>query len=82
MVASTAVHVSVVEPTGNSEPEAGEHVVVTGGVPPTTAVLTWTLTGFPVGEVAVGALHVTASGGIGGGPPRPPKTATPDGVPI
>jgi hypothetical protein len=62
LLASTAVHVIVVEPTGNSEPDAGEHVVVAGGVPPTTAVLTWTLTGFPFDELAVGALHVTASG--------------------
>ena len=62
LVASTAVHVSVVEPTGNSEPEAGEHVVVTGAVPPTTAALTCTLTVLPSGDVAAGALHVTDSG--------------------
>jgi len=62
LVASTAVHVSGVEPTGNSEPEAGEHVVVTGAVPPVTVVTIWTPTGFPFDEVAAGALHVIASG--------------------
>jgi hypothetical protein len=62
LVASTAVHVTVVEPTGNSEPEACAHVVVTGAVPPPTAVLTCTLTGFPFGDGAAGALHVTCSG--------------------
>ena len=31
---STAVHVTRVVPTGNAEPDAGAHVVDTGGVPP------------------------------------------------
>jgi len=65
--ASTALHVTGVEPTGNSEPEAGEQPVVTGAVPPATVVLTGTLTGFPSVEVAVGALQMTDSGVAGVG---------------
>jgi hypothetical protein len=32
--ASRAVQLTVVAPTGNTAPDAGEQVVVTGGVPP------------------------------------------------
>jgi hypothetical protein len=53
--ASTARHVSDVEPTGKREPDAGEHVVVTGGRPPATTVENVTITGLPSGDEAVGA---------------------------
>ena len=33
-MASLAVHVTVVDPIGKVEPDAGAQVVVTGGVPP------------------------------------------------
>jgi hypothetical protein len=55
---STALHVSDVEPTGKNDPDAGEHVVVTGGRPPTTTVANVTITGLPSSEEAVGAVQL------------------------
>jgi hypothetical protein len=57
--ASTALHVSDVEPTGKSDPDAGEHVVVTGGRPPTTTGANVTITGLPSSDEAVGAVQLT-----------------------
>jgi hypothetical protein len=56
--ASTALHVSDVEPTGKSDPDAGEQVVVTGGRPPTTTGANLTITGLPSSDEAVGAVQL------------------------
>jgi hypothetical protein len=55
------VHVTVVEPTGNRLPLAGEHVTVVGGVPPITDGSAYeTATGCPAGELIVrGAGHTS-----------------------
>src|SRR4029453_7863106 len=57
--ASTALHVSDVEPTGKSDPDAGEHVVGTGDRPPTTIGANVTITGLPSSDEAVGAVQLT-----------------------
>jgi hypothetical protein len=64
--ASTAVHVSAVEPTGKSDPDGGVHALPTGVAPPVTAGENVTTTGLPSSDVAVGVGHVIAGGG--GGP--------------
>jgi hypothetical protein len=55
--ASTAVQVAGVEPTGKSEPEAGEQDAVTGATPPVTAGENATTTGLPSADAATGAGH-------------------------
>jgi hypothetical protein len=52
--ASTALHVSDVEPTAKSDPEAGEQAVVTGGKPPTAMGANVTITGLPSSDDALG----------------------------
>jgi hypothetical protein len=56
--ASTALHVSDVEPTGKSAPDAGEQVVVTGARPPTTTGAKLTITGLPFSDEAVGTVQL------------------------
>lgn len=61
---STAVQLNGVVPTGNSDPDGGVHVVVTGGVPPDVTVTNVTATGFPVDDEALGALQVMDNVGV------------------
>jgi hypothetical protein len=61
---SVAVHVVGVEPTGNSEPDAGEHVALTGAVPPDTAAEKVTTTGWPSVDEATGAGHWMTGGAL------------------
>ncbi len=69
IVASVAPHVRAVAPTGNREPDAGTQVDEMGAVPPEMDGANVTATGFPLGEVAEGAGHITvsASADDGGG---------------
>jgi len=60
---SVAVHVKEVVPTGNNEPDAGEHVVVTGVTPPLTVGVIVTATDLPSGEVSTGDGHEIVSAG-------------------
>ncbi len=75
-LASVAVHVTVVVPTGKVEPLAGVHSVVTGGAPNDVVVAPYTAgTGCPFGEgTLTGAGHeifggsgTTGGGGVGVG---------------
>jgi hypothetical protein len=60
------VHVTVVEPTGNRLPLAGEQLTVVGGVPPTTVAGPYeTVTGCPDGELVVSGAGHTSEGGAG-----------------
>ena len=63
--ASIAMQLTGVLPTGNSEPDAGEHIVVDGGIPPATDGAKFTATGFPLEDVADGTGHVIVSGNGG-----------------
>ena len=63
--ASVTVHVAGVEPTGKSEPDAGEHVPLIGAVPPYTAGENVTTTGLPSADEATGAGHWISGGGFG-----------------
>src|SRR5262245_38114075 len=50
--ASVAVHVTVVDPTGNVEPLGGAHATATGGAPPFAIAVPYdTVMGCPVGDV-------------------------------
>jgi len=60
--ASTTPHVSDVEPTGKSDPDAGEQAVVTGERPPATTGANCTTTGLPLGDEAVGAAQLIDGG--------------------
>ena len=70
-LASVAVHVTVVVPTGKLEPLAGVHSVVTGGAPNDAVAEPYTAgTGWPFGEgMLTGAGHEIfgGSGTTGGG---------------
>jgi hypothetical protein len=55
---SMTPHVSDVEPTGKSDPDAGEQAVVTGERPPTTTGANFTTTGLPSSDEAVGAAQL------------------------
>jgi hypothetical protein len=59
---STTLQVSDVEPTGKSDPDAGEQVVVTGERPPTTTGANVTITGLPSSDEAVGAAQLIDGG--------------------
>ena len=67
--ASTAVHVTVVDLTGNSEPLGGVHAVAIGALPPTTVAAPYTtFTGEPNGEERVWDNgHVILGGSEGAG---------------
>jgi hypothetical protein len=78
--ASVAVHVAGVEPTGKSEPDAGEHVPLIGVVPPYTVAENVTITGLPSVDEATGVGH-RISGGRFGRPGVMPDTSY-DGGPI
>jgi hypothetical protein len=58
--ASTAVHVNDVVPTGKSDPDGGEHVVVTGVTPPVTVGVRVTATALPSSDVITGDGQVIA----------------------
>jgi hypothetical protein len=78
--ASLAVHVTGSWPTGNAEPEAGEHVVVTGDWPPLTAGAgndtTCEVPSSDVAESAVGhAIDRVGVGLVGECPPHAAATA-------
>jgi hypothetical protein len=55
--ASTAVQVAGVDPTGKSDPDAGEHEAVTGATPPDTAGENVIETGLPSVDDAIGDGH-------------------------
>ena len=63
LLASTAVQVMLVVPTGNIDPDAGEQLAETGAVPPETVGAKVTATGTPVADVAVGAGQRIVGGG-------------------
>jgi len=67
--ASRAVQSTFVEPTGKSDPDAGEQLALTGATPPEAVGLNVTVTGEPVDDVAVGTGHRIASGLIVGATP-------------
>jgi len=77
--ASVAVHVAGVEPTGKSEPDAGEHVPLIGAVPPYTLAENVTTTGLPSADEATGAGH-RISGGRFGSPGVMPDTSYEGGL--
>jgi hypothetical protein len=60
--ASMTPQVSAVEPTGKSDPDAGEQAVVRGARPPATTGANWTLTGLPSGDAAVAAAQLIDGG--------------------
>jgi hypothetical protein len=76
---SVAVHVVGVEPTGKSDPDAGEHVAVTGAVPPDTAGEKVTTTGLPSVDEPTGTGHWMA-GGAPGAPDVMPDTSYDGGL--
>jgi hypothetical protein len=74
-LASVALQVSGVDPTGKSEPDAGEQVEVTGAVPPETVGENVSGIGPPVEDVPDGAGHeivgaLVADGGVVDAPVR------------
>jgi len=62
--ASVAVQVVGVEPTANSDPDAGEQVVFTGAVPPDTAAEKVTTTGLPSVDEPIGVGHWMTGGAL------------------
>jgi hypothetical protein len=66
---SLAEHSTDVEPTGKSEPDAGEQPALTGATPPDVVGLNVTATGEPLNDVAVGAGHMMVSGLLSGATP-------------
>jgi hypothetical protein len=70
-IASVALHEIGVVPTGNSEPDGGEHAVEIGGVPPLTATPKEIATGLPLYDVADGAGHEIDGGAVDGKPGMP-----------
>ena len=60
--ASTALQVNGAFPTGKSEPDVGEHVVVIGVASPVTLGVSVTGTAFPSNEVSKGEGHQMAKG--------------------
>jgi hypothetical protein len=73
--ASTALHVSEVEPTGKSDPDAGEQVVVTGAKPPATTGANLTTTGLPSADEAMGAAQASDGGFVAVASVRPDTSA-------
>jgi hypothetical protein len=66
-VASVAVQVTAVVPTGKVDPEAGAHAVVIGAVPPVVVGLpNVTATGAPFGDATAGGTLQTMENGSGG----------------
>jgi hypothetical protein len=63
--ASIAVHVVGVEPTENSDPDAGEQEALTGAVPPEIAGEKVTATGLPSVDVPTGVGHWIIGGALG-----------------
>jgi hypothetical protein len=59
---SLALQATAVEPTGKSEPDGGEQLVLIGATPPPVVTAKLTTTGEPLVDMAVGAGHVIASG--------------------
>ena len=64
--ASTALQVNAALPTGNSEPDVGEHVVVIGVTSPVTLGVSVTDTAFPSNDVNRGLGHQMARGSLVG----------------
>ena len=60
--ASTALQVNDALPTGKSEPDVGEHVVVIGVTSPVTLGVSVTDTAFPSNDVNRGEGHEMARG--------------------
>jgi hypothetical protein len=60
--ASTALQVNDALPTGKSEPDVGEHVVVIGVTSPVTLGVSVTDTAFPSNDVNRGLGHQMARG--------------------
>jgi hypothetical protein len=60
--ASTALQINDAFPTGKSEPDAGEHVVVIGVPSPVTLGVSVTDTAFPSNDVSRGEGHQMAKG--------------------
>jgi len=64
--ASMALQVNAALPTGNSEPDVGEHVVVIGVTSPVTFGVSVTDTAFPSNDVNRGLGHQMARGSLVG----------------
>ena len=79
-VASVAVHVSEVAPTGNKDPELGVQLDVTGATPPETVGEKFNGIAAPVGDVPDGAGHWIVTGVLDV-PDVVPETSI-DGAPI
>jgi hypothetical protein len=76
-VASLAVHVSEVAPTGNRDPELGLQFDVTGATPPETVGEKFNGIGEPLADVPDGAGHRIVIGALGV-PEVVPETSTDD----